>query len=113
MVKDPIFNNQFMGSRLEERILPQRQFSYYNGCSYLAYLRYVKMPPEEPVVLYGNHLFYKDNSFSSVDEVTVEFPITRAEAEAWAKYQFIVLDSFPLEKTVFNFTDEQGVTYNA
>ena len=113
MVKDPIFNNQFMGSRLEELILPQRQFSYYNGFSDLAYLRYVKMPPEEPVVLYGNHLFYKDNSFSSVDEVTVEFPITRAEAEAWAKYQFIVLDSFPLEKTVFNFTDEQGVTYNA
>lgn len=113
MVKDPRFNAQFQGSLLEELILPQRQFSYYNSFSGVNYLRYVKMPPEEPVVLYGSHLFYKDNSFSAVDEVTVEFPITRAEAEAWARYQFIVLDSFPLEKTIFNFTDEQGVTYNA
>lgn len=113
MVKDPIFNAQFYNSRLEELILPQRQFSYYNSFSGVQYLRYVKMPPEEPVVRFGQPLFWKDNSFSSVDEITVEFPITRAEAEAWTKYQLIVLDSFPLEKTVFNFADEQGVTYNA
>lgn len=113
MVKDPFFNAQFEGSLLEEFILPQRQFSYYNSFRNLKYLRYVKMPPEEPVVLMGSPLFWKDNSFSSVDEITVEFPITRAEAEAWTKYQLIVLDSFPLEKTIFNFTDEQGVTYNA
>ena len=113
MVKDPMFNAQFFDSLLEEFILPQRQFSYYNNFYGLKYLRYVKMPPEEPVVLFGSNLFNKSNSFSMVDKVTVEFPITRAEAEAWTKYQFIVLDSFPLEKTVFNFTDEQGVTYNA
>lgn len=113
MVKDPIFNGQFTNSQLEEIVLPQRQFSYYNAFSGVKYLRYVKMPPEQPINPIGNSLFVKGNSYSSVDEVTVEFPITRAEAEAWTKYQRIVLDSFPLEKTIFNFTDEQGVTYNA
>ena len=113
MVKDPIFNAQFMGSLLEELILPQRQFTYYNNFSGLKYLRYVKMPQVAPINPVGNSLFSKGNSFSMVDKVTVDFPITRAEAEAWTKYHVIVLASFPLEKTVFNFTDEQGVTYNA